>query len=530
MLPARGRGGQSGITPLALHPLLAAAYPVGFLFAQNVAEQVTLQPLWLPLVASVAGGAAALVAGRLVTGDWLRGALLATLGLALFFSFGHVWNLVGETLVVRRWLIGAYALVGIVGAVIAWRGGPWVPSLSRFLALALLIGIALNAWSIASFGLRGPAAPVAGPIDVTVGERGRPDIYFVVVDRYAGEGTLREQYEHDNDPFLDALRQRGFTIATDAWANYLKTALSLASTLSMDHLDGDALSAAAEPGRELVVAYDLLQGRLAVPATLQALGYEWVHIGSYWEPTGTNRHADRVIGSSRGDQFSAALLSTTVLSLLSPPVDPGERTIEGWGTSKEFTIRQFEHLAASADLAGPSFVFTHFLVPHPPYNFDVDGSTPTEEERAARSEEEEYVRQLLWTNDRLLETIDALLDVPAGEEPIIVLAADEGPFPPGTDTAGFDWLEATPAQVERKYAILNALRLPGVVPSEAGVHDRSSPVNTFRYVMNAYFGADLPLLPDSVLLSPDYRRLYDFVEVERADDGAPILPAARNGP
>jgi len=42
-------GGQSRTGLLALHPLLAAAYPVLFLFAQNAAEQVTLQPLWAPL-------------------------------------------------------------------------------------------------------------------------------------------------------------------------------------------------------------------------------------------------------------------------------------------------------------------------------------------------------------------------------------------------------------------------------------------------------------------------------------------------
>ena len=71
MLPARGSGGHSPIPPLALHPLLAAAYPVLFLFAQNVAEQVTLQPLWIPLVASLGAGAAALLLGRALAGDWL---------------------------------------------------------------------------------------------------------------------------------------------------------------------------------------------------------------------------------------------------------------------------------------------------------------------------------------------------------------------------------------------------------------------------------------------------------------------------
>jgi hypothetical protein len=533
MLPARGSGGQRGIPPLALHPLLAAAYPVLFLFAQNVAEQVTLQPLWLPLIAGVAGGAAALLIGRVIARDWLRGALLATLALALFFSFGHAWNGLGELLGQRRWLILAYAVIGIPLFILVWRGGRWLPAVSRFVTLALLIGCLINAWNIASFTLAGPAAaaPEPAPIDVSVGDHGRPDIYFIVMDRYAGAGTLRSQYGYDNTPFLNALRERGFAIADDAWANYLKTSLSLSGTLNMDFLDGPALAAAAVDGREVAASYALLRSHLAVPATLQSLGYEYVHVGSYWEPTGTNPYADRVIGSSRGDQFSSALLSTTALSLLSPPLQPGERTIEAWGTGKEFTLRQFDHVAETARLDGPTFVFSHFLVPHPPYYFDTDGSSPTEGERAERSEEEEYVRQLHWTNGKILDMLDALLDVPDDQQPIIVLAADEGPFPAefAADERDFDWTHATAAQIQRKYGILNAMHLPGMDPADAGFNDRSTPVNTFRYVMNAFFDADLAPLPDVSFLSPDYARLYDFVEIGRTDDGAAVPPSPGGG-
>ena len=533
MLPARGSGGHSGVTPIALHPLLAAAYPVLFLFAQNVAEQVTLQPLWIPLLASVAAGVAALLIGRFAAGDWLRGALLATLVLALFFSFGHAWNALGELLGQRRWLILAYVLVGAAGAYLVWRGGRWVPAASRFVSAVLVIGCLINAWSIASFTLAGSTAVASdsSPVEVGVGERGRPDIYFIVMDRYAGAETLQAQYGYDNTPFLDALRERGFAVAGQAWANYLKTSLSVSSTLSMDFLDGPALAAAADPGREVAASYELLRSHLAVPATLQSLGYEYVHVGSYWEPTGTNPYADRVIGSSRGDQFSSALLSTTALSLLSPPLEPGERSIEAWGTGKEFTLRQFDHVAETARLEGPTFVFSHFLVPHPPYYFDTDGSSPSEEERADRSEEEEYVRQLQWTNGRILGMLDALLDVPEDQQPIIVLAADEGPFPPefAADERDFDWTGATRAQIERKYGILNAMHLPGMDPGDAGFHDRSSPVNTFRYVMNAYFDADLTPLPDVSFLSPDYAHLYDFVEIERTDDGAAVPPSTGSG-
>ncbi len=102
-----------------------------------------------------------------------------------------------------------------------------------------------------------------------------------------------------------------------------------------------------------------------------------------------------------------------------------------------------------------------------------------------------------------------------------MLAADEGPFPAefAADERDFDWTGASPSQIERKYGILNAMHLPGIDPADAGFNDRSTPVNTFRYVMNAFFDADLALLPDVSFLSPDYAHLYDFVEIDRTDGG-----------
>ena len=69
----------------------------------------------------------------MLLGDWMRGALLATLAAALFFSFGHAWFLVGETLVLRRYLVGAYAAIALVATVLIWRGGAWVIPLTRVL-------------------------------------------------------------------------------------------------------------------------------------------------------------------------------------------------------------------------------------------------------------------------------------------------------------------------------------------------------------------------------------------------------------
>ena len=120
----------------------------------------------------------------------------------------------------------------------------------------------------------------------------------------------------------------------------------------------------------------------------------------------------------------------------------------------------------------------------------------------------------------MLQAIDRLIDHEPGEpDPIIVLQADEGPWPAAfsANEQGFQWLDASAREVQQKFGILNAVRLPGVDPASVGFNDDTSPVNEFRVVFDAYFDADLPLLPDKTYLSPDYARMWDFVRYPHPD-------------
>lgn len=520
VMPRRARL-TSLLGSLPLHPIGMAAAPVLFLFAENQVQQVSLDPLWRPLGIAVLFGAAMLLAGAAVLWDWRRGALLASLVLALFFTFGHAWNLVGELLGDRLWLADIYLLLGVVGGFLIWRRpGAWVPSATGFLNVAVVLLVAFNAVRVADFAL-GSASPAGNPAaslppGVSAPER-RPDIYYIVLDRYAGPSTLASVYGVDNEPFLGALEQRGFAVARDAWANYFKTALSLTASLTMEYIEGtDDDEANAQAWNTW---HRGLQEPLTVPATLTALGYEYVHVSNYWEPTATNVDADIVVRWEDVTEFDAAVRATTALALLDEPLpeDRDPETIPLTELARETTRVGFEALEAAARRPGPTYVFAHILVPHPPYVWDADGTIPTAAEADERTNEEEYAAQLAWTNGRVLAAVDRLLDVPAGEEPIIILQADEGPYPLRFRQIGypFKWFSATPEEIEEKYAILNAVHLPGVDPAAAGFTDHTSPVNNFRIVFNAFFGADLPLHPDVSYLSLDTYRPLELREVRR---------------
>jgi hypothetical protein len=508
-----------------VHPLLLAAFPVLFLFSENAADQLVLDPLWPSLLLSVAGALVVLLVSVGILRDWIRGSLVATLIVVLFFSFGHVWLVVAEALGARRYLAAPYAIIALAGLILIWRGGRWTVPVVQFANVMAVVLVAFNIVRIADFaagGARTEAALDSSEAAVVSGvgaETRRPDVYYIVLDRYANTETLDRLYSFDNRPFLDELERRGFTLAEDSWANYFRTAPSLLSTFSMEYLDGATLREEDQDPPTMAPVHRRLQRQLPVPATFKALGYEYIHIGSWWYPTSRNVDADLELVLARHTEFGTALLRTTALMLLEPAgiADQEPETQERPEMARRHTLFAFDRLAEAVRRPGPTFVFAHLLVPHPPYVFSADGSPVSDEERRARPREELYVDQLRWANQQLVALIDQMLAVPSGDEPIIILQADEGPYPRRfqRERADFDWLSADPDEILEKYGILNAMYLPGVDPEAAGIHPRLSPVNTFRIVFGQYFGADLPMLPDRVYLTPNYARMYDFVEHER---------------
>ncbi|MDQ3691685.1 MAG: hypothetical protein M3406_16970 [Chloroflexota bacterium] len=503
-----------------LHPLLFAAFPVLILFADNIGQHVSVQPLAAPLGLAV-GGAAVLVTlaaifGRVLVGSASRGALLATVAIALFFGYGYAWSAVGEILRVHRYLLVTWGLLLLMGAVVAWRLRPnLVGRTTAALNVMGMILVAMNMVPIADFGLRqANRAPISSSPAVSGALDGpRRDVWYLIFDRYAGQEALGEVYGFDNSAFIDELRGRGFYVAEQSTANYLKTAHSLASSLNLDYLDMEQLRAAAAKPDDWTPLYETLQGSHAVERVLAEQGYHYVHLGLRRGATYTNSEAEQVLLFSEQSEFSAVLADTTVLLSLENVLGreaPGTLTMY-----RNQTLFQFDRLDELAQTAGPKFVFAHFMLPHPPYIFNADGSAVTPEQAAATSSQERYVNQIRFANDRILDLLDLLLDGPAEEWPIIVVQSDEGPFPTRyeRDELAFEWLEATDEELLQKFSILNAILLPGVDPAEAGLYPTITPVNNFRLIFNAAFGADLPLLPDRNLVFPNQGSIYEQVDI-----------------
>jgi hypothetical protein len=439
----------------------------------------------------------ATIALGVVIGDRTRAALIVTpvvLGLLLY---GHVVELVDAPALVHR--VGWLGLVAI-GAIAAWRLGR-----SRLVSIdRALLGLAavLLAFPLIEIVPAQAQLVMAGPgptaqFEPTQTETDAPlrDVYWMVFDRYPSERAIELEFGIRN-PLTRWLREQGFTVLDDSHANYVATSLSLATTANMAHLEdvtGETDSGSVFRRR----LFASLQGS-RVADQFKALGYRYVHIGSWWEPTRVDAVADLNLNASGLSDFSSELYDHSAL-----PVVARALRVEEAAFSKQYQHGRygFEALERVSRETGPKFVHSHILLPHPPYVFDRDGSFIAARELRRLGDAEAWQRQLEYTNERIKDVLEPLLALPAEERPIVILQADEGHwFDRDVPSAeGYSWAAATPEQLEIKFGILNAW----LVPEDADLEldPALTAINTFPVLFNRYFGLDYGLLPERI--TPD---------------------------
>ena len=337
-----------------------------------------------------------------------------------------------------------------------------------------------------------------------------PDIYYFIFDRYASQSVLANEYGIDNQDFTKFLKAKGFYVASGSHSNYLKTATSLASSLSMDYIN--FLSEKKdEYGLSWQPVYTML-GTHPVGEFLKSRGYTYVQIGSWWRPTQYNAFADENY-SFGFSEFNWIFLRKTILPPLVAAVFPGSnialRLRWDYGQCQRVP-QQMEQIKRTGGRPEPTFLFAHILLPHEPYVFDADGRCLSLAEMDARGSRTGYVGQLLYTNTLLQDVLASLLDRP-GKKPIVILQADEGPFPERYRSSSRSWREADRSELQMKTGILNAYYFPD--GDYRGLYDTITPVNSFRAVFNKFFATDFERLPDRIYASPDVFEIYEFFDV-----------------
>jgi hypothetical protein len=527
--------------PVPIHPLAFALYPILALATANVANIPLQSALWAVGI-SVLATLVLWGISRLATRNQHTAAGVTTLFLILFFSYGHVDGLLFKEGGGTVWL-------SILWGILLIGGGWWVvtqPSRMRSLTMPLnVVGILLLVfplYTIGSFHLKtqSSASKVSDrflPQETTRPVSGLPagdlpDVYYIILDAYARADVLAEIYHYDNQPTLDRLRELGFYIADESHSNYNQTFLSIPSSLNMAYIN-DIMDVGPDTPYDFDRHVDLIR-KNEVDRILSEWGYELVSFSSghgltaivtadhYLHPT---EEVESNIVSSillfgkpfPLTSFEALLLETTALRPILPGLYQSMEEPPKFQNHRQRVLYAFEHMADFADADGNYFIFAHIISPHPPFVFEANGEPKLHTEAYSiadgthyvgqKGSRDEYItgyrNQLTYINTLLIKMVEEILEK-SETPPIIILQADHGPG------AYFDWHSLEKTNQKERMSIFNAYYFPG--GDEEMLYPSITPVNTFRVVLNRYFGQDFELLEDRVYFS-DWSTPYDFIDI-----------------
>jgi hypothetical protein len=184
----------------------------------------------------------------------------------------------------------------------------------------------------------------------------------------------------------------------------------------------------------------------------------------------------------------------------------------------------FEAVPEAVTVPGPKFVFIHVPAPHWPLVFGPDGEKlspvvhPQPKTLAAynfwlETYLHDYPREVTYLNQKLQETVSWILDN-SSQPPIIIIEGDHG------SRAYLNFTSASDSCIRERFGILNAYYLPD--NGSEHLYDSITPVNSFRVILDTYFGTNLGLLEDTSYFATTIHP-YEFIDVTSQID-QPCIP------
>jgi hypothetical protein len=508
-----------------LSPFLLGLYAPLSLLSKNAAEARLADGVRSILFSLLFAGSL-LLFSRLVTKSWEIGTLLSSYYLLLFYSYGHAYQILGEMgafgeqLARHRYLLPAWLLLFIAGTwLIIWGLKEYEDAL-RIVLITSLAAAVLPITQLAIYHFPGIPDLQARRVDsdlfenlVTTPPETKPDIYYIILDGYARDDTLRNRFDFDNSDFLESLEALGFYVAPCSRSNYTRTRLSLATSLNMAYLDTLGVSSVktTQYTQELV-------RHSQVRRIFEQLGYkivsfetnyywtEWVDADMFLTNKETELHkAMDFFENSLLNDFDLMFLKTTAVrayfdlsDTLVRKLFPNSKTTTEAVTFRNTpriahynrTIFTLDTLPALTQYHFPKFVFAHIVSPHHPYVFGPNGeflAEDPEDEFAA------YRDQVIFLNNRIIRVLSEII-AESDTPPIIILQADHGP-------------PILRRQLD-DLKILNAYNFPN--GGSSYLYPGITPVNSFRLLLDIYFGTHLGTLEDISHYSPTPGGFFDF--------------------
>ncbi len=502
--------------------ILFTFYPLLFLWSANVTEIYTSEVV-RPFLFTLIGSGVLFAILSLIIRRVQKTALVGTLLLLAFFSYGHVYYEVRafpalQILSHHTTLIPIYVV--IFGFAIWWvlfRVKNFTNLKRSFNILGMLLfGISfvqLGLYKINTANDTHKDLTVQSAMNVSAPRNTLPDVYYIILDGYTRADALKQDLGFDNGAFVNKLTDMGFYVAPCSRPNYDFTRASIASALNMKYIpnmpDVDTVADSS--------FYTIIKNN-EVRRQFESIGYKtvafqtdypwlnWenadVYLGinhatidfqniypfeaMYWNTTGSVA-IDALLFKIGLDRYfvtkpaqpmqSTAQPSGQAVFTGVPPLD--QIYLQNHINTQLFILDNFPQVPA---IGGPKFVYAHIMIPHYPHVFSPDGTILTDPGfygDGGKAVDDNYNQQgyldaIQFINSRIVPILQSILDQ-SKNPPIIIVQGDHGQSGPD------------------RYTNLNAYYLPD---GYKDLYASITPVNSFRLIFDDYFGANYPLLPD----------------------------------
>lgn len=455
-----------------------------FFLLHGYSEYVGLIPFTDLLIFFLAAAAISFVL-FFIFGRGIKAGLTTTLILLFYLFFGAVKDALHARYII---LLPLMLLVVAFAIIYLKRTRRTFFTLTLFINLLLIIYLVVD---IAAIAFKKPNPVTALQSFAPCNTCFRPDIYLIILDEYTGSDQLQSYFHFNNQPFANALRQRGFYVAAHPSSNYSATAVSVASLFSMNYLPAFHRPITAGDYTLAEKAID----QSAVMQFLEQSGYQFLNHSIL--------NLRRQPGRFTTDLMPMRLKLITAKTLWNSIGSDLAWQIHGNAPGRFHWLAKFfpddykdgnQRLlkltkeASAKKASQPRFIYAHLLMPHWPYLLDSAGrqtgiSFYTQGLPGAKKESS-YIQYLAYTNNQMLQLADTIISRTNGQAAIILMS-DHG---------------YRERQVKHCEALNNNF-LSVYLPRKdyRKFYDSMSNVNVFRAMFNTLFHQQFERLPDQCI-------------------------------
>ena len=429
---------------------------------------------------------------KFILKDSKKAALIVSIGLVLFFTYGHFYNILkgftilDEVIGRHRYLIIPFILGIIIPIYFIIKSKIDFQNITKIvngIAITLLIMIFVN---IVTFGITEIESSTINyesmndPMELQ-NIYNTPDVYYIILDEYGGSETMK-YLNYDNSQFFEFLKEKKFIIPEKSTSNYPISQFSIASSLNMEYLS-DLSNSVGKNSKSYLHVNEMLYNN-PVMKNFKSLEYDIVVVESSLIPTENFILVDNII--CHNEEMDSLLLDTVArVSMIGYVVERYDE--EKQRDQIKCAFSEIKTIGNNKDK--PIFAFIHILLPHPPNIFGPNGESIIPGNSISSEiwdEKIAYIDQLKFANKEITKVIEKILD--KNEKSIIILQGDHGS---GLDV---DWKNPDESMMLQRLSILNAYYAPEI--SENQFHENITPVNSFRIIFNEYFNGNYEILED----------------------------------